>query len=228
MFDNVHRLAILSKERIQDEVVKMLSCENAHDAVDLLFKIGAIKYIFPNIEEPYDASVYSSRIQTVGSTDPRVNLAILLKWSKDPKADMMGLKFSNDYINYVMFLLEKIYTIYSALGIYDWYLREAQLYCGTYERFLDKCKMISVSSNNITYLDMSKIIEKTDQMIKNGTAMFGYKLPVDGNDVMNELGIGPSAEIKRILDELLDYACENPGATREDFLSKIKMVWNRQ
>ena len=44
--------------------------------------------------------------------------------------------------------------------------------------------------------------------------MFGYKLPVTGNDIMETLGIGPGPIIAEINNRLLKKAFLDPGITR--------------
>ena len=50
---NVNRLSIITKERIQDELNKMLVCDNPVMALNLIKEIGAMKYIIPELEETY-------------------------------------------------------------------------------------------------------------------------------------------------------------------------------
>ena len=57
---------------------------------------------------------------------------------------------------------------------------------------------------------------------KDGTNMFHYKLPVNGNDVMEVLGIEPCAKVKECLDWLMKFAFVNPKITKEELLKKIK------
>lgn len=223
---NVDRLSIISKERIHDEVIKMLSCDGANDAVDMLFNIGAMEYVFPHLPVPHDPSVYSCKITGVGSIDYRLNVAILLKNMdiNDAIADLKYLKFSNEDINYIKFLLDKRSNLYTGLMHYDWYLRDLQMACGTYERFLEKCKLISTQSIRFPMLDMTDIIKRTDDMVADGTAMFGYKLPVNGNDVMETLHIEPGARIQYVLNEMNFYACKHPRATKEEFIREIEKM----
>lgn len=226
MARNVDRLSIISKERIHDEVIKMLSCDGANDAVDMLFNIGAMEYVFPHLPMPHDPSVYSCKITGVGSIDYRLNVAILLKNMdiNDAIADLKYLKFSNEDINYIKFLLDKRSNLYTGLMHYDWYLRDLQMACGTYERFLEKCKLISTQSIRFPMLDMTEIIKRTDDMVADGTAMFGYKLPVNGNDVMETLHIEPGARIQYVLNEMNFYACKHPRATKEEFIREIEKM----
>ena len=64
--------------------------------------------------------------------------------------------------------------------------------------------------------------KRTDEMIEEGIAMFGYKLPVDGNDVMEVKGIEPGAKVKTYLTRLLDVAFINPKITRDECVNILK------
>ena len=62
------------------------------------------------------------------------------------------------------------------------------------------------------------------KLLNNSEACFGYKLPVDGIDVMEVKKIGPGKEVKKYLDYLLEQAFENPHITREECLDLIKKI----
>ena len=46
-------LQAISKERIRDELIKIIMNENAADGIELLRKLGLLKYIIPELEEGY-------------------------------------------------------------------------------------------------------------------------------------------------------------------------------
>jgi hypothetical protein len=54
-------------------------------------------------------------------------------------------------------------------------------------------------------------------------SMFGYTLPVNGNDIMDTLGIGPCQKIKMIQDDLLCDAFVNPNLSKEECIELIKI-----
>ena len=55
--------------------------------------------------------------------------------------------------------------------------------------------------------------------------MFNYKLPVDGNDVMEVLGIPAGVMVKKVLDRLIVRAFPNPDTlTRESCLKSIPSI----
>ena len=72
------------------------------------------------------------------------------------------------------------------------------------------------------------LIKKRLQELKdNGEDMVAYKLPVDGNDVMEVLGIPPGSEIKECMKWLMKMAFNNPNISREMMLKQIKQFKKR-
>ena len=51
---NVDRLSIITKERIQDELNKILLSKNPTQAFETLFEIGALKYVIAELESAYN------------------------------------------------------------------------------------------------------------------------------------------------------------------------------
>ena len=52
--------------------------------------------------------------------------------------------------------------------------------------------------------------------------MFGYTLPVNGDDIMEILQIGPGPKIKEIQEDLIHDAFANPDLSREECINLIK------
>ncbi|MBL7085724.1 MAG: HD domain-containing protein [Candidatus Cloacimonetes bacterium] len=50
---NAGFLQMISKERIRDELIKIIMCERANDGIELLRGLGLLKYIIPELEEGY-------------------------------------------------------------------------------------------------------------------------------------------------------------------------------
>lgn len=65
MVRNVHRLAIITKERVKDELDKMLTCRHPVMAMELLRKTGAMHYVIPEMEETYDMTQNEYHFGTV-------------------------------------------------------------------------------------------------------------------------------------------------------------------
>jgi len=50
---NPHWLKMISKERIRDEFLKIIMAERAAEGIELLRKLGLLKYVLPELEEGY-------------------------------------------------------------------------------------------------------------------------------------------------------------------------------
>lgn len=69
---------------------------------------------------------------------------------------------------------------------------------------------------------VQNIKKKLKKFKEEGTSMENYKLPVNGNDVMEVLGIKPCVKVKECLDWLMKFAFVNPKITKEELLKQIK------
>ena len=54
------------------------------------------------------------------------------------------------------------------------------------------------------------------------TEMFGYKLPVDGNDIMQILNIGPCKKVKEVQDSLMEFVFNHGIVDRETLVKEIE------
>ena len=62
---NVGLLAFISKERIRDELLKIVMAEKAADGIELLRSLGLLKYILPEVEQGYKVSQNKHHIYDV-------------------------------------------------------------------------------------------------------------------------------------------------------------------
>ena len=72
-------------------------------------------------------------------------------------------------------------------------LRKLQYLCGTEERFRDLMLLIDADNNahaadHCMPRQVELILQRTEAMKAEGSAMFGYKLPLTGKDVMEIKG----------------------------------------
>lgn len=239
MLRNVTRLEIITKERVREEVNKMLVCRYPVMALELLRKTGAMHYVVPELEATYDKRL-ADNIMTVwqqtldGITYVEQDnllqkLAVLLHSLDNVTGIMRQLKYSNDEIDEVQFMVghHKYCRTWGADTSHatDEQLRRIQYACGTEQRFRNL--MSVVNAVNITECEGMEgqvpiIIKRTSQMLDNGSAMFGYKLPVTGKDVMAIKNIKPGPLVKQYLDSMMDMAFLDPKKGREEFLMLLK------
>lgn len=65
------------------------------------------------------------------------------------------------------------------------------------------------------------ILSRTEAMKSEGSAMFGYKLPLTGKEIMDLKGIKPGLAVKECLDYLMKIAFANPLREKEEFVKHL-------
>lgn len=144
---------------------------------------------------------------------------------------LITLRYSNDFIDEVAFLV-KNHMVCKTWGsecehLKTKKLRKLQYQCGTEERFRNLMLLID-ADNNAHAADkcmprqVELIIHRTEEMKHEGSAMFGYKLPLSGKDVMKLKGIEPGPKVKECLDYLLKLAFVNPLRDKDEVIKHLK------
>lgn len=258
MVRNADRLAIITHERIKDELDKMLTCKHTVMAMELIRRIGAMPYVLPELVDTFDMGQNEYHFGTVWehtmavmekleSNQLILRMAALLhdvgkvrvrteegdkihflnheQASADMVDDMLRrLKYGNDFIREVQFLVKHHMSCKSwgddCHDMKPKKLRKLQYACGTEERFRDL--MLLIDADNKAHAEdkcmlhqVEEILRQTEVMKAQGSAMFGYKLPFDGKDVMAIKGIKPGVQVKECLDYLLKLAFNNPLMEKE-------------
>ena len=271
MCDKVDRLSIITKERIADELNKMLMCDDPVCAMHLLLHIDAMKYVIPELcnlvgleqNEYHSDDVWGHTMNVLnlvakrpfyGSSRLEVRMAALLHdigkfttKSIDDKGrvhfyghELAGvdmaenilrrLKYSNDFINEVKFLVKNHMRTKqwgdTCEHMKDKTLRKLQHQCG-YARFFELMTLIDADNKSHAIYhclpnQVYTINKLTNRMVEDKTDMFDYELPINGDDVMFIKGIEPSRDVKDCLDYAMKLAYNNPKITRTELLKHIK------
>lgn len=218
---NVSRLNIISKERIHDELIGILNGFYFYKGIDMLFNLGVMKYLISDLNLNPDLSYEIKRMFFYMHNDVPIDekLAALFIWCSDPEKAMRDLKFSNSEINDVMFLI-KAENMAVVMKRTDVGVRELQYACKTKERFEKVCRLYEYHSG----FSNEKILALNEAEIENGTDMFDYVLPVNGDDIMEITGMGPCKLIKAISNRFLEdaFILGPKAADREYFIWKLK------
>jgi len=265
MVRNVPRLEIITKERIHDELDKMLTCQHPVQAMELLRETGAMRFVIPELEETYEMTqnqyhfgmVWEHTMKVldgVETNDLAVRMAALLhdigkvrtrEVTEDGKVHFIGhekrsaemidgilrrLRYSIDFIHKVQFLAAH------HMVTKPWkddlsmmkpkHLRKLQYVCQTEERFRNL--MFLVDADNKAHAEgfcldhqVTNILEVTERMKSEGSALFGYKLPFTGNEVMQLKGLNSGLAVRACLDYLLKLAYVDPLRDNEDWMKSL-------
>jgi hypothetical protein len=105
-------------------------------------------------------------------------------------------------------------------------LRRLQYECKTEEHFSHLMTIIDADNKaHAAAMCMPKqvefIIRRTEAMKAEGSAMFGYKLPLTGKEIMALKGIQPGPAVKECLDYLMKVAFANPLREKEEFVKHL-------
>lgn len=132
------------------------------------------------------------------------------------------LKYDNDTIKEVQFLIKNhMRTKQAGDGakyIKDKALNKLLYECKTFERFKSLMRIIECDNEAhakdcCIHNQYSELVAKVE-LEGNHAKMFGYKLPVTGEDIMNTLGLEPGPVIAEINKRLLNQAFMDPDISR--------------
>ena len=211
MKDMVPRMSILTPARISEEFLKMLQDDRPAMAVELLCSIGAVEYVLQ--EMPSNAAIRALRTLSLETANMRLRLATLLYGSQRARDIMDRLRLSIAEVSDITFLIQSCSTVLQWETVEDSRIREMQYKCFTADRF--KEVLLLAASLSDGEAKMIEIKRRSSAMTEDGTAMYGYKLPVSGKDIIQALNLAPGPVIKEYQEYLLNLAFQNPKLTRQ-------------
>jgi tRNA nucleotidyltransferase (CCA-adding enzyme) len=253
----VKTIDIIARERIRDELLKILMVRRPSAGFHLMRKSGLLKWILPELVEGYrkrqnNYHKYTIYRHTMAAVDyikddpvlrlsalfhdiakPRVRKKINGRWrflghasasAELTKEIMVWLKFSNEMIDRVTHLITH--------HMFDY---KQKLSDKAVRRFIKR-----IGADNVDNLialrkaddfahgwgrDFEKDIEKfknrINSQIKKSYPFAISDVAINGNDVMNILGLKPGPKVGQILNQLLEIVIEKPEYNKKDKLIKI-------
>ena len=236
----VDRLSIISRERIYDEFKKMVTTGDyakVRHAMCSLWDIGAFKYILPHVQSMgmRDRINLLNRIgRMYGEIFPTFEelMASIMFDCKSAEAELRELKCSNDEIREILFYINENKTLQAIIGNDDieMYLsRKVMNECRTERKFLTSTLVGSYEVYNEFHSFLSDDYDDYStlyyHLLEYEKEYFTYEIPVTGEDVMSELGIGPCEKVGKALDRLKKFAFINKDhKSREDLLGYLKYI----
>lgn len=220
---NTHcdRLSIISQERITDEFSKILLGNDPTYMFGGMLGPTLKKYIFPVLDEDGLSKIFNVSLKQNLKRCPKdliVRLAVLFSnlGTTTIKILMRSMKYSNDQIDEVCFLVEKG-NKYKDYTFIKPTVRQIMFECKNFSRF---CRLTSF----LEAIEKKGNELKLKGMFEVGDVMFGYKLPVNGDDIMKEYNLEPGPLIKEILDYLQTQCFFNPYISKDTLLKSVQGI----
>lgn len=170
-------------------------------------------------------------VKCIGNNDGKVHFYMHeYEGAKMAKEILQNLRYSNDIIKDVVFYVKnhmKAFCFKSDAPNIK-VVRKMQYDCDTQEKFLKL--MTIMQADRMSVPDKYKEPEFFENMkaydqklVDEGQAMYGYKLPIDGNDIMEFLGIPGGHKVHELKEMLLNHAIKcDPKLSRESAFKLIK------
>jgi tRNA nucleotidyltransferase/poly(A) polymerase len=228
-------------ERIRDELVRILVCENPSQGLHLLRKTGLLGWLLPELE---DAGKTRGRVVDQVARDAVSRLSALFCSSSrfasqhgGPKSDvaaksiMVRFRFSKSMIREVTKLVEEE----RVLAGYDssWTDGDLRSFIGrvggeNLERVvgLRKAKLVSLAKGSQEALRRLKEVQSRIRHLIQAPLVRGPQdLAIDGSKVMEITGLSPGPDVGRILKHLSEDLMEHPEwNTRTKLVGMVKKM----
>ncbi|MGM0439016.1 MAG: CCA tRNA nucleotidyltransferase [Patescibacteria group bacterium] len=248
----------ISNERIREELLKIVMSDNAAIGIELLRRLGLLKYIIPELEEGYQVaqnkhhiydcyehSILSLQYAADQDYNMHVRMAALLHDVAKPTVkegtgeeatfynhEVVGAKQAKKILKRLKFPKKDIKKIVKLVRYHLFYYNVGEVSESSVRRLVR-----NVGKENID--DLIKV-RKADRIGSGVPKAEPYKLrhlqyviekvsrdpistkmlEVDGEDVMEILGISPGPKIGDILNILLSKVLSDPSKNKKDALVK--------
>ena len=249
-------LKFVSKERVRDELIKILASERPAEGIILLHDCKLLQYILPELEQGVDVKQDRHHIYPVfkhnvlalkncPSADWQVRFAALLHDVAKPKTrkiidniatfynhEYLGAKMTDKIMTRLRFSNEDRERVVNLVKNHMFYYNVGEVTAASVRRLI-----VKVGRENLKDLIDLRIADR----LGSGTPKaMPYKLrhlqymmekvqhdpvsvkmlKINGDDLMEVLGIAPGPKIGAILDVLLGDVLENPDLNEAEVLAK--------
>ncbi|MBQ1193739.1 MAG: CCA tRNA nucleotidyltransferase [Lachnospiraceae bacterium] len=220
------KLALISKERIQAELTKLITSDNPDRVVDIYnLKLG--KYVFgaSSLTESTDGEVYrySAELMKELPDISYFRYAGLLTSETDVEKILRGLKLDNKTIKIVSKLVN--YKCYP-LGTKSSDIRKASVEIGNdifglyYLQYIKAVIKLGNEKTKLSLEDLAEIEKKYKAILENGDCLVLNDMAIHGKD-LKALGLPDGKQIGDILKVLFDMVILKPELNDKDTLIKM-------
>jgi tRNA nucleotidyltransferase (CCA-adding enzyme) len=224
-------LAMISRERVRDELLKILASERPVAGIELLDDLRLLPAVLPDLANIFRDSAESRRhaLGTLANTsgDTLVRLAALLHVLAEPKSgevesDLAGLRLPNVESARVRKLIAGLAALpaeadeAAARRLLNRLGGDAEAVLALAEACAGAGGMSRPSLG--TLAGLTRLVEKVRGEQQPYTLA---ALAIDGNDLMRDLGLPPGPGLGRLLALLLDRVLDDPSVNDRGTLLAI-------
>jgi tRNA nucleotidyltransferase (CCA-adding enzyme) len=227
-----HKLDSISKERIKDELVKILQTQKPSIGLQLLHDIEAFEFVIPHFQKrPQELKI---DLEAINECDGKyeTKLAILLyDQGTDEFIDkiLRLMTFSNEEINNTLFMLK---TLEVVTKIYEEWGSAPQLPPIAIRRCLAFIKNtapyghIEALSEFIKFVKALKLDGVLSDLMRGRDMLVWGKneLKISGKDLI-EMGLQPGPLFKKMLEEAYTEIILNPDNNNKEHLIRFITSW---
>jgi len=204
---NLDTLKKVSKERISDELRKILMSKYNSHGMFLLLETNALRIVCQLLNNT-SVTALKKLDKCVGELETRLALIYSSVSIKSTQEELMSLKFSNKEIQRVVFLLEVLHFFEQT----------------NYKKFIAHFKNQAPDAWEHTlsqFIGLTSALGATIQgwldQHQNVVVWARKELSIDGNDLMAE-GVKPGPNMKILLDSCYSEVLEHPEHNNKEYL----------
>lgn len=224
MSKNLGKLPHVSKERISDELLKILNSSHPSIAFNHFYNCGMLEILFPGIYKSAKSNLLEFKkslldIDTIKTDKPYIKFARILSIipEKSYTTTLKNLKISNDFIKGTLLILKYINLDIKTLSN-SYEVRKFISTVGVEN--IDDILTVWNGMENINKTHMTIVNNMINIEIKKKNPFSIGDLAISGSDLINEISIKPSPLLGDILIALLKEVLLNPKLNNRNTLLK--------
>lgn len=235
MKTTLQKLPGVSKERISEELIKILKSDTPSMAFRLFEESGMLKILFPviektNREKHEEYQFILDALDSINTEDPFLKLTVLLfnRTPEEASLFLKELKFSNAVIK-------------RTAAVLTWknYLNENFTKDYQIRQFISMAGRERIQDIHTLWLccfsekreEIKQLFKKIREELHSNHPFTIKELKINGNILREECGLNNGPLTGKVLSELLDMCLKNPEINNEEILikeSKQIIVSNHQ
>ena len=224
------KLDVVSKERISEELIKILTSDHPSIAFNHFYYCGMLKILFPEIYSAASDNIESfvnalKDLDTIDGKKAYIRFARLISITKqsDHYKILKDLKLSNNFIKSTIHILN---FINQDLNLLDTPYKLRKFISNVGIENIEDLRNLWIGMANIDRNIINNKIQLIFEELEKNIPLSIKDLKITGNDLVTELGINPGPKLGEILNKLLIKALENPQINNKEKLLKYAKEMN--